>query len=888
MHLKLETFNLKPILALALALLGLGAGLAVPAQAQSPDAAWSTPANLSHSGAASEPQIVAGPDGRVQVFWHDRFDGLMTAIRQEGAWSAPQSAPILITVEERDQFVLRPIGVTPHIVADALGWVHAFWYGAAGEETGLTPLLHSRLNLGTATWSAPEEVAEAAVVYDVGTGPNGSVVVAYVRDLDTAAFPAGVYVRRSDGGTAGWTTGQAAYTSVYFRVATAEDAHVDATIDAQRQIHLAWNDPHLGRAFYARSADDGLSWVGRRELGDPEQGAARPRVAAGSSLLLLWEAERVAAPCALYQQELAAGETVTPTWSLPERTLEALNNCPQQVDFLRTPQGELLLAAGSGGAQLTLAAWDGTTWSEPELLGFSFEDPELGKRVYLEGLRAALTGGRLAVVGVGQDGEVWFLENDLETMAWAFAPPPPWSEPAGIAPSEGRPGLPAMATDGEGGLHLLWSEGGTGELPGTALSYTRYDGERWTRPAVVLSSPEGKAEQPAITVLGDQLHAVWSGGTNGEIFYSRAYRRDAYAAGGWSDPIVLPAPGIVGAWPQIAADRGGVLHVLYAVPLNEGRGVYATRSEDGGESWSPFVTVFDATAEGWAMVDHASLAVDEQGILHAAWVRAPLPGGGLPLEIHYARSSDRGETWSAPWLVAEEAGDWPQVVTTPGGQVHLLWHRLDGRAVVRHRWATDGATEQAWSYTQQVRGFDGVAAPVAVVPDGAGGLHLVGLGQDDVGEPALYYATWDEERWTQADMVRLGAEEVSGGIAAALQAALGRLHVAFAGELAGSPVEGMEGAVEEPAGLLYAARAVPTVLVTPLPTFTPRIEATPTPETTPTPAPTARPDVNPAPPASGPGSVEFGPLSLPLTALGGLTVAGLMVILMLAVRGMRR
>ena len=49
------------------------------------------PVNLSQSGAASQPRIVVSPDGIVQAFWIDQFDGLMTAVNRNGSWSEPEA-----------------------------------------------------------------------------------------------------------------------------------------------------------------------------------------------------------------------------------------------------------------------------------------------------------------------------------------------------------------------------------------------------------------------------------------------------------------------------------------------------------------------------------------------------------------------------------------------------------------------------------------------------------------------------------------------------------------------------------------------------------------------------------------------------------------------------
>jgi len=46
-----------------------------PQETTTPTQGWTQPVNLSRSGAARQPRVLAASDGRLQVFWLDRFDG---------------------------------------------------------------------------------------------------------------------------------------------------------------------------------------------------------------------------------------------------------------------------------------------------------------------------------------------------------------------------------------------------------------------------------------------------------------------------------------------------------------------------------------------------------------------------------------------------------------------------------------------------------------------------------------------------------------------------------------------------------------------------------------------------------------------------------------------
>jgi hypothetical protein len=841
---------------------------------------WGEPVNLSRSGAASKPVLFAGPDGTLQVFWWDQLDGVATARWDGEAWGAAVAIPIYTYEEVQGELTAVPVEVMPFLAVTVDGRVQALWLGEPDEDTGARPLLRSQLGVGGTTWSTPDTVTQSALIWHLEEDLSGILHLAYMQPRHSAASPSGVYYRRSTNGGVTWSAPELLYSSMYFRLLSTEQAHLEVAVGGEGQVYVTWDDPRLETAFYARSADGGLSWEEPQQMGDPEEGAKQSRVFFGQDgdALLLWATFQAAATCVLYQQRASAGEA-------PRRVLEELGGCPEEVMFLRTATGQVLLVMGSGGG-LTLAAWDGSVdqWSEPKWLGVSFEDPELERQLYLESLRATLAGESLAVVGQGQDGDVWFLESQVSVLEWTFAPPSPWSEPVGLSQSEGLPGLPAVATDAEGRVHVLWSEVTAEGLPRDGLYYTGYSGTRWTQSVEVLRSPDGKAEQPALVAVGDQLHAVWCGGRSSEVLYSRAYVRDAYAPGGWSQPQPLPALGDVGGAPAIAIDLMGALHVVYAVPLNEGRGIYYTGSDDGGVTWSEVEVVFDAEAAGWAMVDHPSLAVDEFGTLHAAWVRAPLPGSDLSEGIYYSRSTggsealSQGLAWSEPVQVADGAYDWPRVGATFTGLVHLLWGEADGSLGWFHQWSADGGA--GWTRPEHVGRFAGVRGPVGLTIDGAGMLHLIGVGEDDAGESALLYTTWDSSvalttgngQWGELESFRL-ASDISGepGVAVALRSALGWLDVTFRGE-----VESEKGGAR--VDVLYTGRSVPVVEVTPVPVFTPRPTMTPTPGPTPMPTPTPRPAVDAEAPSPAPPSLSLGPVTLPLLSLWGILLAGLIVV----------
>lgn len=848
--------------------------------------------NLSRSGAASSPAILASSDGTLRAFWWDQFDGLMVAdgtisvstvlsgtqeiLALHDSWSEPRPVPL-------------PAPTTPRILADATGGVHAFWLqqptkeqqAAAAGKPQTWPLMHSRLASDATGWLPAVTLAESAVTFEVAADAAGALQVAYVQAVDTLSYLSGVYYRRTGGEGNVWLAPVALDQSRYLRLLSPETAHVRLAADDEGGVYVTWDDPQLEQLLLAYSPDAGLTWQTPKPLpvGEGQARSGQLLSTPGSETLLLWENPSSGARCSLYQAPAAelAGGTETPA----QQVLEELATCPDNARFVPFGEGQVLMIAGSGSDSLTLAVWNGEQWSEPTRVSYSFEDPAMGGQVYLADLQAALVGlsrgamegirdQAVIAIGIDQAGDVWATSSQMGTLDLVFAPPPPWSAPLSYAEAEGIPFVPALALDSEGRLHIVWSEEAEGGLPGASLFYARRDQAttssgtevRWTSPTEILPSPNRGADQPSLLALGSQLHAVWRGGQTGEILYSQAFANDAYVASGWTEPQPLPSPAVLGSWPHLAADLGGTLHVVYALPVNEGRGIYYTSSADGGQTWSGARQIFDAAAAGWAMSDYPRLAVDMAGTIHVVWTRVAPFGNGLAQAIAYAQTVDGGETWSEPLEVAEGAYAWPQVIASSTGQVHLLWTETAGENACWHRWSTDGGL--TWSRTERVPGFGNVPGPVGVMGDASGTVHLVGLGQDTLGAPALLYTAWDGQRWGEWDTYRLdvAVDESVPGVSAVLLPALGRLDVVFRDK--GGGEDGTE-----VTRLWNTGRTVPTVVVTPVPTFTPRPTATPLPTPVPTAFATPTPSFGTAPPQNAEGSIAD---LLPVLVPGGLAV----------------
>ena len=499
-------------------------------------------------------------------------------------------------------------------------------------------------------------MATAPLAWNVTLDSAGALHLVYIRPANNPQLPSGIYYRVSSNSGQLWENVFAIVESPYFRTMAAALAHVNVASNGAGAVIVAWDDPQLKRSFYAQSLDAG------KTFGDPTKLAAADAVQNDSveharffalssgQFLRLWQAGD---SCIIYQQQ---SDDKVEQWSVPLRVLADLGGCPQDIRATPLPDNQLfadiLLTGNDPSGQLTV--WDGQTWLPPQSPRVSFVNAITNRATGLACISPILVGSRLALIGCDDSLDIWstFSLKDVTQMLPALNTA--WRPPLVLANAPGDADLPAVAAEADGRMHVLWGQTSPDNGPNSALNYLRGDGLSWTAPAGVLSSPHGgKAEAPAMLAdAGGTMHAVWSGGFGGEVYYSHSFIRDAASPSGWASPVLLPAPSQAGSAPALVADANATLHVIYAIPLNESRGVYYTRSTDQGSTWSAPQLIFDAAAAGWAMVSDAHLVVDSANHLHATWVQSALPPATTRLGIFYSRSEDGGNTWSTPTQIS--------------------------------------------------------------------------------------------------------------------------------------------------------------------------------------------------------------------------------------------
>ncbi|MBN1979699.1 MAG: hypothetical protein JW918_20070 [Anaerolineae bacterium] len=328
-----------------------------------------------------------------------------------------------------------------------------------------------------------------------------------------------------------------------------------------------------------------------------------------------------------------------------------------------------------------------------------------------------------------------------------------WSDPVNLSNTETKSWIPAIAADDFGNVHVLWGEWLDDDNDwGDAIYYTMWDGETWSVPNDVLISPAGAvSDLPAIAADSQgRLHVVWEAQPG--IYYSQAWIQDSpWLATAWSPPKAISLVGRGRAY--IAVDDEDNVHVVWIDPPPDTRildgelcpdcwDVYYTRSSDGGQSWSAPINLSDSVYRP----AYPFLAIDGQGVIHAAWdehnaADQAITGG-------YSRSLDGGATWSQPWDVGRDVAPENLVSLHVGlgaeGQVYLTWRLWQAAGTFLRRSTNGGET---WSPIVRLPQLDyGGYGYLETASDSAGRLYLA-ASAGPYENKEVYVGQWGANDW---------------------------------------------------------------------------------------------------------------------------------------------
>lgn len=329
-----------------------------------------------------------------------------------------------------------------------------------------------------------------------------------------------------------------------------------------------------------------------------------------------------------------------------------------------------------------------------------------------------------------------------------------WSPPENISNTPGSSRFPRVATDAQGGLHVVWSENQDTDPGawGNAIYYTRQQNGEWSAPIDIVYNGRGVAHLPAIAVDDDSyVHLIWT--DQSHLYYQHAPVSTAHTAQGWSARQIISWDGWEAAYWSDMIIVGDTIYVVWSGSREGLWDINFTRSTNKGQTWTDPIKVTDTFD---AMETRPHLGLGHDGTIHLVWSENKASDAGIG--IRYSRSSDTGQSWDPPFNVADVAGvaGAAVIAVDPKGPVHIAWQQGWGTTDTRnfgiwHRVSTDGGN--TWAPSTRVDDGYGGTVPLSLALDSSGRLSLVW--QQQVGYPRvdLFYARWENRAWFPRELL---------------------------------------------------------------------------------------------------------------------------------------
>ncbi len=443
-----------------------------------------------------------------------------------------------------------------------------------------------------------------------------------------------------------------------------------------------------------------------------------------------------------HQHSLDTGKT----WGVRQSMLTDMVGCPDENQFFDAPDGLTILMT-TVQEDVFLLAWDGKIWSRPQaqaqLSGFT--DLKNFDTVNFRCRQATpVNGDSIVVVGCDTigDGDIWLISRKLGDLTEWFPPLNVWSEPVMVATD-----LPVIwdletVADPNGRLHVFWNQTDA-NVPGrVAVHYARLDEDGWHPSVRVFSSLDNRAGKPSVAIdARGRLVATWASTRSGELFFSWADLSVANNRNEWVDPIPLPILQKSATDPEIVVAPSGTLFVVYAIQLNEDRGIYLTNSSDGGDTWSAPVRVFDARQAEWSMVERPKLVINLDNSMSIIWERGSLPGDIGVMGLYYSSSTDGGNSWAPVVPVVEDQISWSDIVIDRNSNIYRFWQNIGSDAPgIWYDVSIDAG--KTWRSPENLSGLGEAPGPVSLAKDITGGVQLVQI-VERVNEKKVLLNHWE-------------------------------------------------------------------------------------------------------------------------------------------------
>jgi len=235
---------------------------------------------------------------------------------------------------------------------------------------------------------------------------------------------------------------------------------------------------------------------------------------------------------------------------------------------------------------------------------------------------------------------------------------------------------PAIAIDSSNNTHIVW-EGYSSTSPScTQIRYAKSTdrGNTWSNPVNITS---GAYEQytPSIAIdSSNNIHIVWSGESSTTPTYHQIrYTKSTDGGNTWNIPVNITSEYYEQFDPSIAIDSFNNIHIVWVgyTPDSPWRRQVRYAKSIGGNTWS---SPIDITSEDYSQYV-PTIGIDSSNNIHIVWEGYSSASPSCT-QIRYAKSTDRGNTWSSPIdITSEDYSHFnPLMDIDSSNNIHIVWY----------------------------------------------------------------------------------------------------------------------------------------------------------------------------------------------------------------------
>lgn len=731
-----------------------------------PSSNWSTPLNLSRSGGTTKPMIFTDSRGTTHALWKDTFAKLVYSKSTDAInWDKP--VPLVLPFSDFNYQILS----APN------GRIYAFWID--NENRLIVNSVEAPFFNDPSSWEDNYVIRNDTYWFNATIDSARRLHLIFLKVSNTESSPSGVYYTSSSANATSWSSPNLIYSSPYYRTLQIIEGprNLSTPIESKVQLDIksvsfnennillaAWDNPSLKRVFFSRSTDGGRSWQEASVVDGPTDNT--PYLSAekihlyssDGNVLRIWQAVESGGVCT---QKFQASQDGGETWSPADFILKGNTNCTSNIQTFPLPENMTLVFASLQN-RLFLMAWNGQQWSPPEEqteIG-NFIDPDNFNPVLLNCQQAAIFENKLIVIGCDQGlgGDIWTATYEIGDVSQWFTKPTGWSKPYNLSLDSSPITALTTTTDSQSNIHILVSQpdsqAGSAVQLKTNVSYSGWNTQdSFIGPYPIFDRLDGVAKQFSLINYPptNKIFLTWSGGQSGEIYFSWALIDQATRQSGWAPPILIGGTS-PGHEPSLAISPGGVLYAIYAIPLNEQRGIYLTSSNNEGRQWTTPVQIYDGSSDNCDMVEQPSISVIDNNNISALWVCSTIPGGIGPLSLMASRSTDAGQSWMPAEVIVSGSVTWNRIIKTPS-KVHRLWQEYkSGKTSIWHSISENNGV----SWQPQKNIFTSASEKVFtdIIPMGEQ-LFLTHLIQEDGSPMNLDFLLWNGQNWIPKESLQI-------------------------------------------------------------------------------------------------------------------------------------